>query len=395
MGLFRNKAVLACLTALCLACGGCASQPEDISPLDADGLIVLTIGTADTGGTMTPVGTAIAQVLSTDQLKFNISTSTGSFMNIQNLSSGEIDLGLVAGDSAYTAVYGTEDSAPTNEDLRAVAAVFSSTSNWMSPIRTGAFYVHDLKGMRIGAGPQGSASELATWAVINALRLDGDGTVLENCSLGAGTDLILSGDLDAIHGFTGAPVSGLAQLPDEPGGVHGDLFYALHVGVEDHLLLEGGGGVVEMEDDVLGAPDGLKGFFDEMLPGLDQHLNGHIVRDVSPLDQLPADLVLRLAGGGEADLNLLDAYIHQSVEVFQLLLKVHGVHKGLVAVPQVHRTPDGGLGDDAVRPGAALDGLGLEGDVLLISGFHMGCLLYILRGTKTTPPTFSSQGRRK
>ena len=207
LGLFRNKAVLACLTALCLACGGCASQPEDISPLDADGLIVLTIGTADTGGTMTPVGTAIAQVLSTDQLKFNISTSTGSFMNIQNLSSGEIDLGLVAGASAYTAVYGTED-------LRAVAAVFSSTSNWMSPIRTGAFYVHDLKGMRIGAGPQGSASELATWAVINALRLDGDGTVLENCSLGAGTDLILSGDLDAIHGFTGAPVSGLAQLPE-------------------------------------------------------------------------------------------------------------------------------------------------------------------------------------
>ena len=84
----------------------------------------------------------------------------------------------------------------------------------MSPIRTGAFYVHDLKGMRIGAGPQGSASELATWAVINALRLDGDRTVLENCSLGAGTDLILSGDLDAIHGFTGAPVSGLAQLPE-------------------------------------------------------------------------------------------------------------------------------------------------------------------------------------
>lgn len=205
LGFFRNKAVLACLTALCLACGGCASQPEDISPLDADGLIVLTIGTADTGGTMTPVGTAIAQVLSTDQLKFNISTSTGSFMNIQNLSSGEIDLGLVAGDSAYTAVYGTEDSAPTNEDLRAVAAVFSSTSNWMSPIRTGAFYVHDLKGMRIGAGPQGSASELATWAVINALRLDGDGTVLENCSLGAGTDLILSGDLDAIHGLHRAP----------------------------------------------------------------------------------------------------------------------------------------------------------------------------------------------
>ena len=50
-----------------------------------------------------------------------------------------------------------------------------------------------------------------------------------------------------------------------------------------------------------------------------------------------------------------------------------------------------------VRPGAALDGLGLEGDVLLISGFHnASCLLYdwLRGGQKTTPPTFSSQGRR-
>ena len=166
---------------------------------------------------------------------------------------------------------------------------------------------------------------------------------------------------------------GLGHLIDQVGGVGGDLGDAVGVHVEHHLPLEGGGGVVEMEDDVLGAPDGLKGFFDEMLPGLDQHLNGHIVRDVSPLDQLPADLVLRLAGGGEADLDLLDAYIHQSVEVFQLLLKVHGVHQGLVAVPQVHRAPHRGLGDDLVGPGAAHDLLGLEGDVFFVAWVHGRC----------------------
>ena len=147
-----------------------------------------------------------------------------------------------------------------------------------------------------------------------------------------------------------------------------------------------------MEDDVFGALDGLEGLADQVLPGLDQHLDGHIVRDVAPLDQLAADLILGLTGGGKADLDLLDADVHQGVKIFQLLLQVHGVHQSLVAVPQVHRTPDGGLGDDAVRPGAALDGLGLEGMYFLISGFHMGCLLYILRGQNDAPDFFQVRG---
>ena len=75
-----------------------------------------------------------------------------------------------------------------------------------------------------------------------------------------------------------------------------------------------------MEDDVFGPPNGLEGLFDEVLPGLDQHLNGHVVGDVAALDELPADLVLRLAGGGEADLDLLHADVHQRVKILQLLL---------------------------------------------------------------------------
>ena len=163
---------------------------------------------------------------------------------------------------------------------------------------------------------------------------------------------------------------GAGHLIDEVGGIGGDFGDAVGVHVEDHLALEGGGGVIEVENDVLGAADGLEGLFNEVLPGLDQHLDGHVVGDVAALDELPADLILGLAGGGEADLDLLDADVHQSVEVLQLLLEVHGVHQGLVAVPQVHGAPDGGLGDDLVGPGAANDLLRLEGNVLLVSGFH-------------------------
>ena len=168
---------------------------------------------------------------------------------------------------------------------------------------------------------------------------------------------------------------GLGHLVNEVGGVGGDFGDAVGVHVEDHLPLEGGGGVVEVENDVLGALDGLEGLFDQMLPGLDQHLDGHVVGDVTPLDELPADLILRLAGGGEADLDLLDADVHQSVEVLQLLLKIHGVHQGLVAVPQVHGAPGGGLGDHLVGPGAAHDLLGLEGDILFVAWIHGSFLL--------------------
>ncbi len=68
---------------------------------------------------------------------------------------------------------------------------------------------------------------------------------------------------------------------------------------KDHLPLEGGGGVVKVENDVLRPSDGVEGLADEMLPGLDQHLDGHVVRDVAALDELPADFILRLGGGGK------------------------------------------------------------------------------------------------
>ena len=171
---------------------------------------------------------------------------------------------------------------------------------------------------------------------------------------------------------------GLGHLVDEVGCVGSDLGDALHIHVEDHLALEGGGGVIEVEDDVLGAFDGLKSLLDEVLTGLDQHLDGHVIGDVTALDELTADLIFRLAGGGEADLDLFDADIQQGMEIFQLFLKIHGVHQSLVAVPQVHRAPDRSFGDDMVRPGAPLDLLGLEGNVLCVSGIHNACSPFLI-----------------
>lgn len=160
---------------------------------------------------MYPVGAAIANVLSSDSLKVNVGASTGSTMNIQDLTDGNVDLALVSGDAAYEALSKEE----SQTELRAIAAVFASVSNWLVPTSKNIDYVHDLKGLRIGVGPENSTTELAAQVVIQTIGLDQSDTIQENCGLGAGTQKVLNGELDAIHGFSGIPIGGLSSLAEE------------------------------------------------------------------------------------------------------------------------------------------------------------------------------------
>ena len=75
-------------------CSGSTSADARVNdhPNEADEeLHVLTIGTADSGGTMYPVGSALASVLSghDEQLKVNLSASNGSYTNVENIKNGQ------------------------------------------------------------------------------------------------------------------------------------------------------------------------------------------------------------------------------------------------------------------------------------------------------------------
>ena len=184
-----------------LALGGCgkaSAPPQDQTGAASDSLKILTIGTADSGGTMYPVGKAISGVVedADSTLKLNISASTGSAGNVRSLEQGSIDLGLVSGDVAFAAVNGSGEfkDAPF-KGLKVIAALYPSISNWMARDDSGIFYVHDLKGNKLGVGPH-------------------DSTTLVNCGLGSGAEEVKNMTLDAIHGFTGVPISGLAKLAD-------------------------------------------------------------------------------------------------------------------------------------------------------------------------------------
>lgn len=176
---------------------------------------ILTIGTADSGGTMYPAGSAIAKAISSQMqdIKVNISASNGSISNVEMLMEGQIDMGLVSGDVAYAAYYGREEFTQKPEKgLRAVAAVYSSLSNWMAPDASGLTYVHDLKGKRISVGPQNSTTELSARIALNIIGLDASNTSFKNYGLGSAGTQVKQGDLDALHGFAGIPVAGLLDL---------------------------------------------------------------------------------------------------------------------------------------------------------------------------------------
>lgn len=178
-------------------------------------LKVLTIGTADSGGTMYPVGNAIAQVISDHDanIKVNLSASNGSFTNVEWIEDGQIDMGLVSGDVAFAAYFGTDDfSGRPVKRLRAIGAIYTSVSNWMAPESSGLVYVHDLAGKSAAIGPQGSTTDISARITIDAVGLNSGDTTLVNSGLGSGSVAVLDGTLDAVHGFAGIPISGLTEL---------------------------------------------------------------------------------------------------------------------------------------------------------------------------------------
>lgn len=199
-------------------CSGSTSADARVNdhPNEADEeLHVLTIGTADSGGTMYPVGSAIASVLSghDEQLKVNLSASNGSYTNVENIKNGQFDIGLVSGDVAFSAYQGTDEfSGHPVESLRAIGAVYSSLSTWMAPESEHISYVHELAGHHIAVGPEGSTTELSARTALKAAGLNIANTALENYSFSASVDSVLNGKLDAVHSFAGIPVHSLTDL---------------------------------------------------------------------------------------------------------------------------------------------------------------------------------------
>ena len=219
------KKVLSLILALAMvfalvACGEKQPASDGDASSDGDkparGNVIMTFGTADTGGSMYPAGAAVSQVWTNNVqgVKCNTQTSTGSFQNCQDVSTGEVDVAVATSDVVLNAYNGTGKFADIGklDNLRVIGAVYTAVLSGVALKSSGLTYIHDLLGKRVAVGPAASATENATLAAFDAMGIDSSNTSLENLGLGGGADSVGDGILDAAFGFAGLPIGGQLNL---------------------------------------------------------------------------------------------------------------------------------------------------------------------------------------
>ena len=215
------KKVLSLILALAMvfalvACGEKQPASDGDASSDGDkparGNVIMTFGTADTGGSMYPAGAAVSQVWTNNVqgVKCNTQTSTGSFQNCQDVSTGEVDVAVATSDVVLNAYNGTGKFADIGklDNLRVIGAVYTSVLSGVALKSSGLTYIHELLGKRVAVGPAASATENATLAAFDVMGIDSSNTSLENLGLGDGADSVG----DGIFGFAGLPIGGQLNL---------------------------------------------------------------------------------------------------------------------------------------------------------------------------------------
>ncbi len=172
----------------------------------------MTIGGADSTGTMYAAAAAVATTFSNNinGLSVDATTSSGSNENALNVHEGEIELGMCSGDAALNAWNGVGKFADTGEckDIRAIGAVYPSLSNWVALKSTGYKYLHDAKDDHgtFGCGPAASTSETSARLGLKVSGITEENATLKNVTLGDGADEVCNGTMTASTGFSGVPL---------------------------------------------------------------------------------------------------------------------------------------------------------------------------------------------
>ena len=219
------KKVLSLILALAMvfalvACGEKQPASDGDASSDGDkparGNVIMTFGTADTGGSMYPAGAAVSQVWTNnvEGVKCNTQPSPGCVQNCQDVSTGEVDVAVATSDVVLNAYNGTGKFADIGklDNLRVIGAVYTSVLSGVALKSSGLTYIHELLGKRVAVGPAASATENATLAAFGVMGIDSSNTSLENLGLGDGADSVGDGILDAAFGFAGLPIGGQLNL---------------------------------------------------------------------------------------------------------------------------------------------------------------------------------------
>ncbi len=192
-------------TLILSACGG-AEQTEggdsQDKPVQMDQPKFLTVAGATSGGTYFLLANALAQLLGNEfpDIDTNAQSTPGSPVILENINKGEAELGVAQAGVAAEAYNGTgQFEGKPMENIRQISYFFPNVMQFVVKKDAGIDSVEDLAGKTIGVGAAGSATEINSRELIQAVGLSYDDITAEYVSESQSVELLRNRQVDGAN----------------------------------------------------------------------------------------------------------------------------------------------------------------------------------------------------
>ncbi len=181
----------------------------------------LSLLTGGTGGVYYPYGGALAQVISkyVPHTAATAEVTAAAVDNIKLLKAGKGELALVIADVARDAINGVERFAKDGKiPLRTLAVLYGNLNHMVVLKEGGIQAVPDLKGKKVSVGAPGSATEVKSTRIMEALGIDvGKDLKRERLSVAESASALKDRKIDAFCWDGGLPTAAVMDVAATPG----------------------------------------------------------------------------------------------------------------------------------------------------------------------------------
>ncbi len=175
----------------------------------------ISIGTGGTAGVYYPLGGGFAAALSkhVPGMQATAEVTGGSVSNLQLIATGKPYIGFTMVDAAKDALDGT-GKFKEKVNLRTLLVLYPNRMHVVSTTSTGIKTLKDLKGKRVSVGSIGSATEVMTTRLLEAVGVE---VQRERLSVAESVNALKDGKIDAFTWVGGLPTAGVTDLASSPG----------------------------------------------------------------------------------------------------------------------------------------------------------------------------------
>ena len=191
--------------------------------------VFFQIATGSTGGTSFPIGELIAEIVShppglgrcethgvcgPSGLIVSARSSDGAIANLLAVDAGSVDSGLAQNNVVADAIAGRGAfrSAGRQRHLRVIASLFPETVQLAAAAKSHIAKVGDLRGKRVGLGPDGSGTGVVAREVLSAYGISERSVKIRPDAADHEADLLERGQIDAFFFFGGSPAPLIGDL---------------------------------------------------------------------------------------------------------------------------------------------------------------------------------------